>query len=199
MPKCYTWAMISRRYTHDLVSRPARRAWCRRAIIALWAVAAIATGAASAEPLAVLPSPVEQRQAVRLVEFESLLAEVLPLEVGLCLDDLLEPSWPEADAPSPRQWQRMLAQARQAREQCAAPPVAGPDEPTRAAGTVRRAMALQVARQQALAELIARVRACAALPPAEPLPAGCRALRRPDAIAPAHWARLVHALELGRN
>ena len=157
-----------------------------------------ASGAESVAESAADPGGTEAdtRQALRLVEYEALLGEPLGLTDALCIDDQLERRWPQADTPSRPQWERMQEQARQAREQCASPAAAGEGNPDRAAGTIRRAMALQVERQRALAALQARLRGCLA---AAPDSAECRALRRLEAMSPAQRARVQAAYEQGRR
>lgn len=181
---------------------PRRRRGARPALALALASLALAA-AASGPATGVDPAGTEAgdadaalRQALRLVEYEALLGEALGLADALCIDDQLAPRWPQADTPSRPQWERMQEQARQARERCAAPAAGGDGSPDRAAGTLRRAMALQVERQRALAALQARLRAClaAAIDSAE-----CRALRRLEALSPAQRARAQAAYEQGRR
>lgn len=158
---------------------------------------ALAAAASSAGPVADPGgTEVDTRQALRLVEYEALLGEPLGLADALCIDDHLARRWLQADTPSRPQWERMQDQARQAREQCASPAAAGDASPDRAAGTIRRAMALQVERQRALAALQARLRACLT---AAPDSAECLALRRLVALGPAQRARMQAAYEQGRR
>jgi len=180
---------------------PRRRRGARPALaflLASLALAAAASGAASAAESAADQggTEVDTRQALRLVEYEALLGEPLGLADALCIDDQLARRWPQADTPSRPQWERMQEQARQAREQCASPAGGGDGNPDRAAGTIRRAMALQVERQRALGALQARLRACLA---AAPDGAECRALRRLEALSPAQRARVQAAYEQGRR
>lgn len=129
--------------------------------------------------------------ARRLGEYEALLGEPLSQENALCLDALLADRWPLAALPSDRQWQAMLALARQAMEGCIASSAG--DQP-RAAAAIRRAMALQVERQRALAAMRARLRACLAQAPGN---AACDALRRDGALAPDQERRLRAAAGKG--
>lgn len=156
---------------------------------------ATAVPAAAADPVPADLAPAERAQAARLLEYEGLLGEPIAAEIALCIDDQLAGRWPRADEPSPRQWQRMQDQARQAHEQCVGPV----SETDRAAGVIRRAMAMQVARQQAMAAYIGQLRACAAVPPSKSPAAACQALRRPGAPTTAGLARIAHAHELGRR
>lgn len=180
---------------------PRRRRGARPALalaLASLALAAAASGAASgpASNQEAADTEADIRQALRLLEYEALLGEALGLADALCIDDALARRWPQADMPSRPQWEGMQEQARQAREQCVAPAGGADGSPDRAAGTLRRAMALQVERQRALAALQARLRAClaAAIDSAE-----CRALRRLDTLSPAQRARVQAAYEQGRR
>jgi len=176
---------------------PRRRRGARPAIAFLMASLALAAAASGAGPVAD-PGGTEAdtAQALRLLEYEALLGESLGLADALCIDGQLARRWPQADTPSRPQWERMQDQARQAREQCASPAAGDDANPDRAAGTLRRAMALQVERQRALAALQARLRAClaAAIDSTE-----CRALRRLEALGPAQRARVQAAYEQGRR
>jgi uncharacterized membrane protein len=140
-------------------------------------------------------SPAQRQQAMRLLEYESLLGSPLPAGSALCMDDLLASRWPRADQPSPQQWRHMLSQAREAQEQCAAPPA----ETSRAAKAIRQAMEKQVAHQRALETHLAQLRMCAALPASAPVPAPCQALRHPEVTPPAQWERIARAIKLGQQ
>lgn len=171
-------------------SATARRGICRLVLAALAIPIALAPAAACAAQ-AMSDTDADAGMARRLGEYEALLGEPLAQEDALCLDALLADRWPEAALPSDRQWQRMLAQARQAMESCIASSAA--DQP-RAAAALRRAMALQVERQRALAALRARMRACLAQAPGN---AACDALRREGALTPEQERRLRAAAGKG--
>ena len=162
-------------------SATARRA-IRRLVLAALAIPIALASAATCAVQAM--SDADAGMARRLGEYEALLGEPLSQEDALCLDALLADRWPQADLPSDRQWQRMQAQARQAMESCIA---AGAGDQPRAAAALRRAMALQVERQRALAALRARMRACLAQAPGN---AACDALRREGALTPEQERRL---------
>ncbi|MYN05750.1 hypothetical protein [Pseudoduganella aquatica] len=139
--------------------------------------------------------PAQRQQAMRLLEYESLLGSTLPFDTASCMDDLLANRWPRADQPSPQQWRHMLSQARQAQEQC----VTSPAETSRAAKAIRQAMEKQVAHQRALEARLAQLRTCAGLPPSAPVPASCQALRRPEVTPPAQWERIARAIKMGQQ
>lgn len=168
-------------------SATARRGICRLVLAALAIPVALAPAAAQA----MSDAYVDAGLARRLGEYEALLGEPLSQEDALCLDALLADRWPQAALPSERQWQRMQAQARQAIESCIA---SGAGDQPRAAAALRRAMALQVERQRALAALRTRVRACLAQAPGN---AACDALRREGALTPEQERRLRAAAGKG--
>lgn len=139
--------------------------------------------------------PVQRQQAMRLLEYESLLSSPLPSQDTLCMDDLLANSWPRADQPSPQQWQRMLSRAREAHEQC----VTSPAKTSRAAKAIRQAMEKQVAHQRALEAHLELLRTCSAPSSSAPALESCQALRRPEVIAPAQWDRIARAIKMGQR
>lgn len=171
----------------------------------LWLLAAFAIAArapaVAADTATTDLSPGEQVQAARVLEYEGLLGEPVPFDTAMCIDGLLAARWPKVDEPSPRQWQRMLDQARRAREQCAGPT----SDTDRGSGVIRRAMALQVARQREMAGQLAQWRACAERSASGPASAStnpaaaCQTEQRPGALSLAQWTRIVHALLLGRH
>lgn len=169
-------------------SANALRGTSRLVLAALSIPIALASGACGA---AQAMSESDAGMARRLGEYEALLGEPLSQENALCLDAMLADRWPLAALLSDRQWQAMLAQARHAMESCI---MAGAGDQPRAAAAIRRAMALQVERQRALAAMQARLRACLAQAPGN---AACEALRRDGVLTPEQERRLRAAVGKG--
>lgn len=150
------------------------------ATVAMPIVLASATASAASGSV----SDAEASMVRRIGEYEALLGQALAQQDALCLDGLLAHRWLATPLPSERQWQGLLAQARQALETCIA---TGALDRPRAAAAIRRAMALQVERQRALAALQARLRACLAQAQNG---ADCDALRREGVLTPEQERRL---------
>jgi hypothetical protein len=169
-----------------------------RSVAIRWAPAALAMFAAAV--LAAAPatpdvvSAQDEQLSVRLVEYEALLGEPLPFDLGMCIDTHLAPGWPAPESPQTIKWPRLLDLVNGAREECASSAGA----PKRAVRTIVRAMTLQVERQKAIDARRAELRACL-VPVTSDKPAPCRAPDGGGLVTPAQLARLAHAAAIGRR